>query len=50
MIARSDKFPADRIMTSILLYIWSLVNDLIKIEVNDWVCICALSTGNFDNP
>ena len=44
------QFPADGITTPRLLYIRSLVHDVIKIEVHDRVCVCAPSAGNIDNP
>ena len=44
------QFPADGITTPRLLYIRSLVHDVIKIEVHDRVWVCAPSAGNIDNP
>ena len=44
------QFPAVGVMTSRLLYIRSLVHDVIKMEVHDRVCVCAPSAENFDNP
>ena len=42
------QFPADGIRTFRLLYIRSLVHDVIKIEVHDRVCVCAPSAENID--
>ena len=44
------QFPADGIRMFRLLYIRSLVHDVIKIEVHDRVCVCAPSVGNIDTP